>query len=90
MRADGSTTMRNHSLNVGRAVALALGLAAGGCGGSGGSGGTPGPAGPPDFVAFYAAIHDTTAEGTEPFEVSGITFQNQFPTDPATFDFLLP
>jgi hypothetical protein len=51
---------------------------------------TPGPSGPPDFVAFYAAVHSTSAQGTEAVEVSGITFQNQFPIDPATFDFLLP
>lgn len=74
-------------------AALTLGLLAGGCGGGsggGGGGGTPGPSGPPDFVAFYAAVHTTPVQGTEPLEVSGITFANQFPADPATFDFLLP
>jgi hypothetical protein len=72
---------------------LTVVLALPGCGGSGGSGGggmTPGPSGPPDFVAFYTAIHNTSAEGTDPVEVSGIAFTNQFPTDPTTFDFLLP
>jgi hypothetical protein len=76
-----------------RSVALLAGLfALTGCGGSGGSGGgrTPDPAGPPDFVAFYTSVHATSAQGTAPVEVSGIVFANQFPTDPTTFDFLLP
>ena len=85
--------MRSSTSLVASLALLALSLPLAGCGGSGGSGGggmTPGPSGPPDFVAFYAAVHNTSAQGTEPVEVSGITFQNQFPTDPATFDFLLP
>lgn len=81
--------MRTHMPHI-RLALLALSLALTGCGGSGGGGMTPGPAGPPDFVAFYAAVHATSAQGTEPVEVSGIAFQNQFPTDPTTFDFLLP
>lgn len=81
--------MRMHMPHI-RLTLLALSLALTGCGGSGGGGLTPGPAGPPDFVAFYAGVHATSAQGTEPVEVSGIAFQNQFPTDPTTFDLLLP
>jgi hypothetical protein len=82
--------MRRFTSPFPRTALLTLGLALAGCGGSGGGGTTPGPTGPPDFVAFFADVHATSAQGTEPVEVSGIAFQNQFPTDPTTFDFLLP
>ena len=77
--------MRNRTRRRLALGSLTLALLAGGCGGSSRveSGGT-------DFVPFFASVFVTSAEGTTPVSLAGRTFVNQFPTDPTTFDFLLP